>query len=77
MSTEPMGRQNGAAIRAIRELSKMSPAELALAAGIKEQSLRNIENGTRPASDQVIYAIAGKLGVPVEAITKSAEAIAA
>ncbi len=72
-----MGRQNGAAIRAIRELSGLSPGDLAAAIDIKEQSLRNIENGSRPASDAVIYAIAGKLGVPVEAITKSAEAIAA
>ena len=72
MSTEPMGRQNGAAIRVIRERSGISPGDLAKAANIKEQSLRNIENGTRPASDAVIYAIAGRLRVPVEAITRCA-----
>lgn len=65
-----MGRQNGAAIRAIRELRGMSPGDLAAAAGVKEQSLRNIENGHRPASDPVINAIAGALAVPVEAITR-------
>jgi transcriptional regulator with XRE-family HTH domain len=72
-----MGRQNGVAIRVIRKLSGMSPGELAGEVGIEEQSLRNIENGTRPASNPVINAIAGALGVPVEAITRTAEAIAA
>ena len=77
MSTEPMGRQNGAAIRVIRKLSGLSASQLAEAIGIEEQSLRNIENGSRPASDAVLYAIVGRLNVPLEAITKDAKAAAA
>ena len=77
MSTEAMGRQNGAAIRVIRKLSGLSAGQLADAIGIEEQSLRNIENGGRPASEAVLYAIAGRLGVPLEAITRDAKAVAA
>jgi transcriptional regulator with XRE-family HTH domain len=71
------GRQNGAAIRVIRKLSGMSPAALAEAAGIAEQSLRNIENDSRPASIPVITAIAVALKVPTEAITRTGLPLAA
>lgn len=78
MSTEqPRGRQNGAAIRVIRKLQRLSTADLAEAVGLGEQSLRNIENGSRPASDEVIFALARTLGVPVGAITRDGEALAA
>ena len=73
----PQGRQNGAAIRVIRKLSGMSPADLAAAIGIAEQSLRNIENDSRPASEAVLYAIAGRLDVPLRAITRDATGVAA
>lgn len=69
-----MGRQNGAAIRAFRKKERMTVAGLAGHAGIAEQSLRNIENGHRPASDETIWRLARLLAVPVEAITRSGTA---
>jgi transcriptional regulator with XRE-family HTH domain len=69
--TQPMGRQNGAAIRAFREKEKMSVVTLAGLVGLDNpQSLRNIENGTRPASNDVIWLLARILTVPVKAITR-------
>ena len=66
-----MGRQNGAAIRAFREKEKMSVATVAGLVGLDNpQSLRNIENGTRPASNDVIWHLARILRVPVKAITR-------
>lgn len=66
-----MGRQNGAAIRAFREKEKMSVATAAGLIGLDNpQSLRNIENGTRPASNDVIWHLSRILAVPVKAITR-------
>jgi transcriptional regulator with XRE-family HTH domain len=66
-----MGRQNGAAIRAFREKEQMSVAVVAGLVGLDNpQSLRNIENGTRPASNDVIWHLARILRVPVKAITR-------
>jgi transcriptional regulator with XRE-family HTH domain len=74
MKPEPTGRQNGAAMRALREKDRRTVIEVACYAGIGEQSLRNIENGSRPASDEVIALIADILYVPVEAVTRSGTA---
>jgi transcriptional regulator with XRE-family HTH domain len=66
-----MGRQNGAAIRAFREKEEMSVATAAGLVGLDNpQSLRNIENGTRPASNDVIWHLARILRVPIRAITR-------
>jgi transcriptional regulator with XRE-family HTH domain len=66
-----MGRQNGAAIRAFREKERLSVATVAGLVGLDNpQSLRNIENGTRPASNDVIWHLARILRVPVKAITR-------
>jgi transcriptional regulator with XRE-family HTH domain len=65
-----MGRQNGAAIRAFRKKEKMSVVELAGYIGLHPQSLRNIENGRRPASDEIIRHLSRVLGVPIAAITR-------
>lgn len=69
--THPTGRQNGAAIRAFREKERLSVPQVAALLGLKNpQSLRNIENGRRPASDKVIWHLARILAVPVDAITR-------
>jgi transcriptional regulator with XRE-family HTH domain len=67
--TQPTGRQNGAAIRAFREKEGMSVPEVAGLLGMHPQSLRNIENGRRPASDEIIWHLARILVVPEAAIT--------
>jgi transcriptional regulator with XRE-family HTH domain len=61
-------RQNGAAIRALRRKDGQSVRELAEAAGLGEQPLRNIENGFRQASWEALARIAKALSVPVAAI---------
>lgn len=71
MTHEPVGRQNGAAIRAFREKEDLSVPEMAGFIGLSPQSLRNIENGTSPASPKVIRNAARVLGVPPKAITRS------
>jgi transcriptional regulator with XRE-family HTH domain len=70
MSYEPNGRQNGAAIRAFREKEGLTVAELARFVGLHPQALRNIENGSRPASKEAIYNLSRVLRVPVPAITR-------
>ena len=67
--TQPMGRQNGAAIRAFREKEGKSVPQVAGLLGMHPQSLRNIENGRRPASDEIIWHLARILAVPEAAIT--------
>lgn len=74
MNHTPMGRQNGAAIRAFRKKERMSRAQLASYVGLHEASLTNIENGRRPAAPEVIGHLARVLAVPVEAITRSGTA---
>jgi transcriptional regulator with XRE-family HTH domain len=70
MTHELMGRQNGAAIRAFRKKEELEVAQLARYVGLHPQSLRNIENGRRPAGDDVMKDLARVLGVPIEAITR-------
>lgn len=70
MTHDPVGRQNGAAIRAFRKKEQLSVVKLAACVGLHEQSLRNIENGRRSVSREVLKDLARVLGVPVEAITR-------
>lgn len=74
MKREQMGPSNGAAIRAIRKSKRVTVVHLAEQIGLHEQSLRNIENGNRPASRMAILSLARALNVPVDAITRSAAA---
>lgn len=71
MTHQLIGRQNGAAIRAFRNKEGMSVVQLAGYIGLHPQSLRNIENGRRPASEEIIRNLSRVLGVPVEAITRT------
>jgi transcriptional regulator with XRE-family HTH domain len=71
MTHELMGRQNGAAIRAFRKKDKLTLARLAAFVGLQnKQSLVNIENGRRPAGDDVIRDLARVLNVPIQAIMR-------
>jgi len=71
MKHDRMGRQNGAAMRAFRKKERISVAEMAQYLGMTHpHSVTNIENGTRPASPQIIRQAARVLGVPIEAITR-------
>lgn len=65
-----MGRQNGAAIRAFRKKERLGVAEFAGFVGLHKASLVNIENGRRPAGDELIRNMARVLGVPVAAIVR-------
>jgi len=67
---------NGAAIRAIRELTGITQFDLAERIGITQGALSNIERGRR-ASPYTTRKIADELGVTLEAITQTtAEAVA-
>jgi transcriptional regulator with XRE-family HTH domain len=70
MEREPMVRQNGAAIRAIRKKDKRTIADVARYARIEPQTLTNIENNSKPASKEVVIRIADLLDVPIAAITR-------
>jgi transcriptional regulator with XRE-family HTH domain len=68
----PIGCQNGAEIRRLREESLgLSVAQLAARVGINRQSLSNIELGNRPAGLETLIRIAEELGVPVDQIIKA------
>jgi transcriptional regulator with XRE-family HTH domain len=69
MNHEPDVRPHGAAIRAIRKKDRRTVGDVARYAGLKAQSLTNIENGQRSTTREVIEKIAEILGVPVAAIT--------
>jgi transcriptional regulator with XRE-family HTH domain len=70
MEREPMIRQNGAAIRALRKKDKRTVADVAAYAGLKPQTLTNIENNSKPVSKEAMRLIAELLDVPVAAITR-------
>lgn len=59
----------GATIRALRELHGLTAAELGRAIGKSEPLITAIERGDRHATLAVCRAIAGKLGLPLAAIT--------
>jgi transcriptional regulator with XRE-family HTH domain len=76
MRNEPDVRPNGAAIRAFREKDRRTRADVARYAGLKPQSLTNIENGQRSTTIEVIRLIAEILDVPVDAITRGDASLA-
>jgi transcriptional regulator with XRE-family HTH domain len=61
-------KANGAAIRAIRERSGISQAEVANRCGVDRSVINRIEAGTKPGRPELIGAIAVALKVPVTAI---------
>lgn len=66
-------RQNGAAIRAIRQREGLSVDQLANQVGFSAPHLRNIENELKNASIEHLAAIALALDVPLAALRRERE----
>lgn len=66
----PHKPQNGFAIREFRELRRWSTTALAKQIGISQPTLSNIELERRPASEDVLAAIADELNIDVRAIKR-------
>jgi transcriptional regulator with XRE-family HTH domain len=63
-------RQNGAAIRSLREKDGWHQPEFARKVGMSQAALSNIEREKRSARPATIHRIARALRVPVAAITR-------
>ena len=63
-------RQNGAAIRSLREKDGWHQPEFARQVGMSQSALSNIEREKRSARPATIHRIARVLRVPVAAITR-------
>jgi transcriptional regulator with XRE-family HTH domain len=63
-------RQNGAAIRSLREKDGWHQPEFARKVGMSQAALSNIEREKRSARPATIHRIAHALRVPVAAITR-------
>jgi transcriptional regulator with XRE-family HTH domain len=63
-------RQNGAAIRSLREKDGWHQPDFAREVGVTQAALSNIEREKRGARPATIYRIARVLRVPVAAITR-------
>jgi XRE family transcriptional regulator, regulator of sulfur utilization len=63
-------RQNGAAIRSLREKDGWHQPEFARKVGMSQSALSNIEREKRSARPATIHRIARALRVPVAAITR-------
>ena len=63
-------RQNGAAIRSLREKDGWHQPEFARKVGVTQAALSNIEREKRGARPATIHRIAHALRVPVAAITR-------
>jgi len=68
MSTKTALRQNGLAIRALRQKEGLTVDDLAQAVGVTAPHIRNIENELRSASEVHLARIAKALDVPLAAI---------
>jgi XRE family transcriptional regulator, regulator of sulfur utilization len=66
-------RQNGAAIRSLREKDGWHQPEFARKVGMSQSALSNIEREKRSARPATIHRIARALRVPVAAITREQE----
>jgi transcriptional regulator with XRE-family HTH domain len=68
-------RQNGAAIRSLREKDGWHQPEFARKVGMSQAALSNIEREKRSARPATIHRIARALRVPVAAITREYDKI--
>jgi transcriptional regulator with XRE-family HTH domain len=69
----PRLRQNGPAIRSLREKDGWHQPEFARKVGMSQSALSNIEREKRSARPATIHRIARALRVPVAAITREQE----
>jgi transcriptional regulator with XRE-family HTH domain len=76
MKLTPRPELNPVSLRVIRELRHVERLDLATAIGIDRSYLSRIEAGTVRPRPEIIRALAECLGVPVEAITQTAERVA-
>jgi DNA-binding XRE family transcriptional regulator len=78
-ATRPVGqargklRQNGAAIRSLREKDGWHQPDFAREVGMSQSALSNIEREKRSARPATIHRIARVLRVPVAAITRESD----
>lgn len=71
MTASPLTRQNGFAIRTIRQIKGITPKDLAERCGLKHtQSLRNIETEQKSVSEEALNKIAQALDVDAAAIRR-------
>lgn len=61
-------RINRHALRAFREQAGISVTSLAQAVGLEQPTLSNIEAGRKDPSDDTAHAIAGALGISIDAL---------
>jgi transcriptional regulator with XRE-family HTH domain len=66
-------RQNGAAIRSLREKDGWHQPDFAREVGMSQSALSNIEREKRSARPATIHRIARVLRVPVAAITRESD----
>ena len=66
-------RQNGAAIRSLREKDGWHQTDFAREVGMSQSALSNIEREKRSARPATIHRIARVLRVPVAAITRESD----
>jgi transcriptional regulator with XRE-family HTH domain len=64
-------RTNGVAIREIRKALGISQVALAAAVGVDKSAMSRIEGQTQQPKPETLLKIAGRLGVPLDAITSS------
>ena len=72
MEPKTLTRQNGYAIRAIREKDGQSVEGLAKVIGISTSYMRSVENESRSIGAAAISRVAAALGVPTVAIRNRA-----
>jgi transcriptional regulator with XRE-family HTH domain len=68
---------NREAVREFRNLLGIEQADLAARCGITQSALSRIETGSREPSPRVLRALAGQLGVSLDAISYPAAAVPA
>ena len=68
-------RQNGAAIRSLREKDGWHQPDFAREVGMSQSALSNIEREKRSARPATIHRIARVLRVPVAAITRESDGL--
>lgn len=73
MTARTASRQNGFAIRALRQKEGLSVDDLAKAISVTAPHMRNIENELRSASEVHLARIAHALDVPLAAIRNRGE----
>lgn len=61
---------DGAAIRQIRREKGIKPGDMAQSVGVKRSTIYTLESGSRGASWELMYRIAGALDVPIQQLLR-------